>query len=909
MRPNRTLLSIVFACLLALPQTFSQSTSTQGKEFWLSFMHNGFKDHTSGGWVTTQVLVSAKRDCTGTVSNPLTGWSRGFSVSANDITVVEIPEEQGYHDGSQYERIYEKGIRVLASDTVSVYCTNIAHVSFDASFVLPVESLGNEYIVQCCEQSRPGYNPYVWNNETTAFVVVAVEDNTVVDLTPTVRTLGGHAANQTFSVTMHAGETYPMRSNRLTGDPIDLSGTRIHARGCKRIAVFNGNTVTCVPSDAGNGYDHVFEQAMPLHSWGKNFVVTSSKNRVRDFVKVTSSADDNVVTMNGVPMDTLSTGGSLYFPMLESEGSCYLQTTHPSAVYLYNSSHDATQGDPSMVWIAPVEQRIKDVTFSTFDHPDINIETHSVNIIVHTKDSASVHFDGALLPPSSFQRVNGNDDYSYTRMDISHGVHRITCSNGFNAHVYGFGQAKGYAYLAGSNTTKLSSTITVDDILVGANDTIGNCTSEPVAFFADVNHENYELLWDFGDGTTSTDNPVVHDYGDPDLYEARLTVTTEDDPCSGSTSSTTVFYVNTHHDPDMFYADEICAGQLYSNYGFTDVPITSDTTLTREQPNPLNPYCSSLVTVDIHCLPATDTTIMDFVCFESPGVYTENGFHLPYDRPGTYLDSIVSTDPYGCESVVHLHLEIGEANDTPVQYESDCDAFEWLGHTYTSSGVYTDTLFDAAGCYTIRHLDLELHYSPHPSEIYPVDTANHAPHWVVTATEFQINSYEFSLYDLISPEPWDSVKWEFVDPDVQWVLERDTVPFLGKRCKMYVLDHIDDTIWLRATPYDECDTEGTTSQLYWFVCSFYGIDEHDAPSGLHPFDVDLHPNPTNGIVTVTGENLRQAVVVNMLGQQVLILQDKGNELNIDITSQPQGIYFVNVTDKHGRKCTRKILKK
>jgi hypothetical protein len=42
---------------------------------------------------------------------------------------------------------------------------------------------------------------------------------------------------------------------------------------------------------------------------------------------------------------------------------------------------------------------------------------------------------------------------------------------------------------------------------------------------------------------------------------------------------------------------------------------------------------------------------------------------------------------------------------------------------------------------------------------------------------------------------------------------------------------------------------------------------------------------------------------------VLILQDKGNELNIDITSLPQGIYFVSVTDKHGRKCTRKILKK
>ena len=909
MKPTRTLLLLFFAALVALPASLAQNTSTQGKEFWLSFMHNGFRDHSSGGWVINQVLISAKRDCTGTVSNPLSGWSQSFSVSANNITTIEIPEEQGYHNSSQHERIFEKGIKVTASDTVSVYCTNIAHVSFDASFVLPVESLGDEYIIQCGEQSKLGQQPYVWNNQTSALIIVATEDNTEIDITPSVNTLGGHLANQTFTINMYAGETYHIRSERITERPIDLSGTRIHAHDCKRIAVFNGNTITSIPIDAGNGYDHVFEQAMPLRSWGKNFIVTTSKNRNRDFVKVTSSADDNPVTVNGVTLDTLMTGQSYYFPLLDSVGSCYLQTTQPSAVYLFQTSHDDTEGDPSMVWIAPVEQRINDVTFSTFDHPDINIETHSVNIIVHTKDSASVHFDGALLPPSIFRRVNGNDDYSYARMDISHGVHRITCSNGFNAHVYGFGHAKGYAYLAGSNTTKLTSTITVDDALVGPNDTIGNCTLTPVTFFADINYESYELLWEFGDGTTSSDNPVVHEYADHDLYEARLTVTTEEDPCSGSTTSTTTFYINARRDPDMFYTDEICAGQLYSNHGFTDVLITCDTTLTREQPNPLNPDCCSLVTVAIHCLPVSDTTIIDFVCFTGPDTYAEHGFHIPYDGPGSYSDSIVSTNPYGCESVVRLDLEIGEINDTPVQNESDCDAFEWLGHTYTTSGYYTDTLFDANGCYTIRHLDLDLHYSPHPSEIYPVDTANHAPHWVVTATEFQINSYEFSLYDLISPEPWDSVKWEFVDPDVQWVIERDTVPFLGKRCKMYVLNHIDDTIWLRATPYDECDTEGRTSQLYWFVCSFYGIDEHDAPSSPHPFDVDLHPNPTNGIVTVTGENLRQAKVVNMLGQQVLILQDKGNELNIDITSLPQGIYFVSVTDKHGRKCTRKILKK
>ena len=908
MKPARALLLLFFAALVAFPASFAQSTSTQGKEFWLSFMHNGFRDHTSGGWVINQVLISAKHDCTGTVSNPLSGWSQSFSVSANNIATVEIPEEQGYHNGSQHERIFEKGIKVTASDTVSVYCTNIAHVSFDASFVLPVESLGDEYIIQCGEQSRPGHQPYVWNNETTAFVIVATEDNTEIDITPTVNTLGGHPANRTFTVTMYAGETYHVRSDRITGDPIDLSGTRIRAHNCKRIAVFNGNTITCVPFDAGNGYDHVFEQAMPLRSWGKNFIVTTSKNRNRDFVKVTSSADDNIVTMNGVTLDTLMTNQSYYFPMLDSTGSCYLQTTQPSAVYLFQNSHDETEGDPSMVWIAPVEQRIKDVTFSTFDHPDINIETHSVNIIIHAKDSANVHFDGVSLPPSSFIPVNGNDDYSYARLDISHGVHRITCANGFNAHVYGFGHAKGYAYLAGSNTTKLASTITVDDALVGANDTIANCTLDPMTFFADISSNDYDLLWEFGDGTTGTDNPVVHEYADRDLYEARLTVTTEDDPCAGPTTSTTTFYINSRRDPDMSFTEEICAVQRYSGHGFTDVLITCDTTLTRQQPTPLNPYCNSLVTVNIHCLPASDTTITDFVCFTSPGTYTEHGFHIPYDSPGSYSDSLVITNPYGCECVVRLNLEVGEINDTPMQYESDCDTFEWFGNTYNTSGIYSDTLFDATGCYSIRHLNLDLHYTPHPSEIYPIDTSNHAPHWVITATEFQINSYEFSLYDLKSPEPWDSVKWEFVDPNVQWILERDTVPFLGKRCKMYVLNHIDDTIWLRATPYNGCDTVGKTSQLYWFVCSFYGIDEHNAPSSLHSFDVDIHPNPTTGLVTITSENLRQAEVINMLGQKVLSVQGEGNELQIDLAPLPAGIYFVNVTDSEGRKCVRKVVK-
>ena len=843
MKLLRTLLSLCMACLFAMPPSFSQNTSTQGKEFWLSFMHNGFKDHPLGGWVINQVLISAKHDCTGTVSNPLSGWSQSFSVSANSITTIEIPEEQGYHNGSQHERIFEKGIKVTASDTVSVYCTNIAHVSFDASFVLPVESLGDEYIIQSCEQSRPGHNPYVWNNETTAFLIVATEDNTIIDITPTVRTLGGHSANQTFTITMYAGETYHVRSDRLTGDPIDLSGTRISAHNCKRIAVFNGNTVTCVPADKENGYDHVFEQAMPLRSWGKNFVVTSSRSRMRDFVKVTSSADNNLVTKNGETLDTLSTGQSYYFPMPESEGSCYLQTTQPSTVYLYQSSHDTTQGDPSMVWIAPVEQRINDVTFSTFDHPDINIETHSVNIIVKTDDIADVYLDGTLIPPSAFRHVNGNSAYSYVRMGISHGVHRITCSNGFNAHVYGFGEAKGYAYLAGSNANKLSSTVSVNDEIVLPYEDYPFCPDHELTFFADVNSENYDLLWDFGDGTTSTENPTRHTYREQRIYNASLLVTADEGGCSGPTSDTVCFFID--------------ASQQHT-YEFDTVT------------------CSAFVW--------NDTT------------YTETN-----DIVHTYSAS------NGCDSIVTCHLSVVGTLMGDTLTHSDCDSFTWNGVEYSVPGRYEQTLSSQAGCDSIIHLDLSLSYSPNPDRILCTtpDAVVFGPFHdtvaVVTNTEFFSFQYTFKVKEAKHPWcVWDKCIWTISRPS--WAIEFDTIPVesadgYSSECTVYASEHEDDYVILTATMSNGC---GSQTRDYYLKSSFLDLDEQDTQK------IILYPNPTSGQVTIVGENLKQAVVVNMIGQKVLDVQGEGNELRIDMSALPSGIYCVEISDQEGRKAVRKI---
>ena len=71
---------------------------------------------------------------------------------------------------------------------------------------------------------------------------------------------------------------------------------------------------------------------------------------------------------------------------------------------------------------------------------------------------------------------------------------------------------------------------------------------------------------------------------------------------------------------------------------------------------------------------------------------------------------------------------------------------------------------------------------------------------------------------------------------------------------------------------------------------------------------DIYPNPTTGMVTVTGENLRQAEVFNMLGQQMFSIKGEGDELQINMVALPAGIYFVNITDEEGRRCVRKVVK-
>ena len=70
----------------------------------------------------------------------------------------------------------------------------------------------------------------------------------------------------------------------------------------------------------------------------------------------------------------------------------------------------------------------------------------------------------------------------------------------------------------------------------------------------------------------------------------------------------------------------------------------------------------------------------------------------------------------------------------------------------------------------------------------------------------------------------------------------------------------------------------------------------------------IYPNPTTGMVTIMGKDLKTAEVFNALGQHLATAKGEGEQLTVDISDLPAGVYFVNVTDGEGRKCVKKVVK-
>ena len=113
--------------------------------------------------------------------------------------------------------------------------------------------------------------------------------------------------------------------------------------------------------------------------------------------------------------------------------------------------------------------------------------------------------------------------------------------------------------------------------------------------------------------------------------------------------------------------------------------------------------CDSVITLNLTIGGPSASLVTQTACSS----YTWSQTGMTYTVSGAYNDTIPNM--YGCDSVITLSLTINQPTSSTV-IESECTSFTWAqnGMTYTTSGIYTNTIPNAAGCDSVVTLNLTI---------------------------------------------------------------------------------------------------------------------------------------------------------------------------------------------------------
>ncbi|MDQ6756502.1 MAG: PKD domain-containing protein [Bacteroidota bacterium] len=498
--------------------SFSQDFSNKGKDFWVGYgshcqmyAANG-GDAANGGSQDMVLYFTSDVIATVTVTIPLTGWTRTYSVLPNAVTETQAIPKTGADDVRlRTEGKFSKKSIHITSDKPIVAYAHIYNGSISgATLLFPTNTLGKEYYSLNYKQtSNQAYSyPFCF--------AIATEDSTIIEVTPTAATQT-HAANVTFRDTLKQGDVLNLLG-QLTGlTGVDLTGTKIKSIAsstgqCKRIAVFSGSgklNITC-PSGTGGSADNYIQQDFPSTAWGQKYFTAPTKDLPYNYFRVLVKDPATVVKLNGIIQSGLQ--NNFFYDLPLSNIPNLIETDKPVVLAQYittqNACGNGSPGDPEMIYLSPIEQTIDKVTLNSTSHSAIT--KHYINVIIKTNAVPSFKIDGSS-PLVSFIPHPQDPSYSYIQIPVAVGAHTIQADSGFNAIAYGYGSAESYGYNAGTNIRDLTNFVTPLNPLNISNQNTA-CAGTPFYFSITYPFQPTSLFWDFHgfqNPNVTITNPVV----------------------------------------------------------------------------------------------------------------------------------------------------------------------------------------------------------------------------------------------------------------------------------------------------------------------------------------------------------------------------------------------------------------
>ncbi|HVI43519.1 MAG TPA: PKD domain-containing protein [Chitinophaga sp.] len=513
-RKGRFVISLLVLQFVA-GMLYAQNLSNKGKDFWVGYGHHMFMEMGQANDQEMILYLSAEQAATVTVTINGTAWTRTYNVPANSVIASDLIPKNGTFDARLYslppsyggtggEGIFNnKAIHIQSNVPIVAYAHIFGSASSGATMLMPEETWGYSYISVNSQQNYAD-NCFSW------MFVVANQNNTVIEITPSVVTRNGRAAGVPFTATLNRGDIYQLVGASLGGGKgRELTGTTVKsiansAGQCYPVAVFSGSSrtsITCNGSSSSG--DNNIQQIFPFQAWGKRYLTAPNSDANSPstlqyaIYKVVVKDPATVVKRNGVVMTGLI--GNSYYEYVSNTAD-YIESDKPVLVAQFMPSTGACgnaggDGDPEMVYLSPIEQAIKRVGFYRNNREFIT--TNYLTLIIPTNGTNSLKIDGL-----------GTWDFSYVhprlpgytvvvkRWSATPTQCIVTSDSAFTAVTYGLGSVESYGYNAGTLINNLNAVGAIHntyDTSKGVNDF--TCTNTPVELSILMAYQPTKMVW------------------------------------------------------------------------------------------------------------------------------------------------------------------------------------------------------------------------------------------------------------------------------------------------------------------------------------------------------------------------------------------------------------------------------
>lgn len=469
--------------LLAALMLFSISADISAQEdFYFTLL-----DHWNWKGPNTYVPTNL-RECAISISAPddidLT-FSTSVNNGQNTLHVVQGTSKVVFIDNM--EDAILKGVSIHSSGACYVNINSIAKTSSAETAIIPKRLLGKEYMVQGIPGSLIDDVPTY-----SQFTVVGVETGSTVRVRPRV-----DLTCVTTNENIPAGQTtlFPIDERQvLLFQPVnyadDVTGTMVESD--RKIAVFQGNTIARYPTNA-TWSDNVFEQARPISSWGKEFIIPKCAGLMLCDWKITVAEDNTEVYIydeNGTKERHVKNAGEWFTQTLYSASSDlvvrHIETSKPVCCYLYlpGSSANNDKGDPAMIEIAPVDNMVTEARWGKTQTSENAPHTLALLVVTRLADETKTVYNNYMLSAcasqSGVERVEIDGFVAYQIPFTAENGALISSGEGFSAHIIHYAKtAEGSGYSLSLPEEPQQTELCMEGTLLFREDFGGNDPSDP----------------------------------------------------------------------------------------------------------------------------------------------------------------------------------------------------------------------------------------------------------------------------------------------------------------------------------------------------------------------------------------------------------------------------------------------